>query len=61
MKLNIEVLICTDYSIYEMHKKILSLNKWKFFDENNETSQNQVISHIKAYYTQIIDDVIFFY
>ena len=42
-----------------MHKKILSLNKWKVFDENNKTSPNPVISHIKAYYTQIIDDVIF--
>jgi len=61
LKLNIEVLVCTDYSIYKMHHKILSLNKWNVFNENNKTSQNSVISHIKAYYSQIIDDVRIFF
>lgn len=60
LKFNIEVLICTDYSIYKLHESILFSNDWDNWGDGNKTSltsQTTVVNHIKAYYTQIIADV----
>ena len=50
-------MICTDYSIYKLHESILFSNDWDNWGDGNKTSQTTVINHIKAYYTQIINDV----
>ena len=50
----VEVLLVTDYSIFEMHKSIILSSKWNLTQLDDELVEN----HIRAYYTQIIDDVI---
>ena len=54
MKLYIEIVICTDYSIYKLHKTIL--NDYLSNDQYINDTQT-IVNHIKAYYTQIINGV----
>jgi hypothetical protein len=58
LKLYIEIVICTDYSIYKLHKSILK----DYLLENNgfepfENDNQLIVNHIKAYYMQIINGV----
>lgn len=55
LELFVEVLICTDFSVYEMHRSIVSQNKWNI--DSDENIRENTVNHIKAYYTQIIDEV----
>ena len=54
LKLYIEIVICTDYSIYKLHKRILN----DYLSNDQYINDTQIIvNHIKAYYTQIINGV----
>lgn len=56
LELFIEIVICTDYSIYQLHKTILN----DYLLNDSSTNDTQLITnHIKAYYTQIINGVSF--
>lgn len=50
----VEILLVTDFSVYQMHEKILSAKKW---NKNSSTSPDLIINHIKTYYTEVIDQV----
>lgn len=54
LELNIQVLICTDYSVFQLHANILSHNNWTLSDMNQKQI---VVQHIKQYYITIIKDV----
>jgi hypothetical protein len=53
--LNIQILICTDYSIYKLHKKILE-NK-HVNNMNCEINDDSIRESIINYYKLIINDV----
>lgn len=58
LKLYIEVLICTDYSIYQLHKSYL--NDYLLNSNNNEDEKIQIIvNNIKEYYMKVINGVCF--
>jgi hypothetical protein len=53
--LNIQILICTDYSIFKMHKQMLE-NK-RLNNKNCEINDDSIKESIITYYKQIINDV----
>lgn len=60
-----QVLICTDYSIYKLHESIVSsANKWQPYLKRREligafdwSKEDTVVEHIKTYYTEVMDQV----
>lgn len=50
----VEILLVTDFSVYQMHEKILSSKKW---NQNSPSNPELVINHIKTYYTEVINQV----
>lgn len=50
----VEILLVTDYSVYQMHKNIISNKKW---NKNVSNNSELVINHIRTYYTEIINQV----
>ena len=71
LELNVQVLICTDYSIYKLHESIVvakaaaassssSFNSLRIVgraQQKMQITENPVITHIKAYYTEVMDQV----
>lgn len=72
LELNVQVLICTDYSIYQLHESIVTaagtwsapsamkraaVNKHNRRLIDERAKEKAIIEHIKAYYTEVMDQV----
>jgi hypothetical protein len=58
--LTVQVLVCTDYSIYRLHESILSNKFGTGFDlmsDYDKIPQDIVIDHIKNYYSVLLKQV----
>lgn len=69
LELTVQVLIVTDYSIYQLHESILSgqhsnderkhqlLSQKPNLRSSRANNENPIVQHIKAYYTEVMDQV----